>query len=175
MKKIKVMKTIEIRSINSTEFEIRGLLPTNSPSEYIYHKKRKILFKEEIKPLAFSTAIEKERPLLLINHDYSKELVVTKFQGKETVKGFEFIVIVKKDDISEEILLNIDEVKGLSFGFLVGIEHWKGRKRYIYSFEKLIEISILKGQEPCYSATEVIINSKDEQFKTIRDVKKGII
>lgn len=174
MKNIKVMKTVEIRSINSDEFEVRGLLPTNSPSEYIYHKKRRFLFKEEIKPLAFSMAVEKEKPLLLINHDYSKELIVTKFEGKETSRGFEFTAIVKKNEISEEILLNIGEIKGLSFGFYVGAEQWNGNHRLIYSFEKLKEISILKGLEPCYSASEVVIVPQKEQFETTKDVRQWL-
>lgn len=174
MKNIKVVQPLEIRTINDSKLEIKGLLPTNSPSQRIYDEKSDSYFTEVIKPLAFISAIEKEKPLLLINHDYSKKMKVISFAAKETKKGLEFTAIVRKDNISNELLIDKEKINGLSFGFIVGIDNWKGGYRYIYSFERLSEISVLKEAEPCYTATEVSVKYNKEQFETTEDVIRWV-
>lgn len=174
MKNIEVIRPVEIRKTSDSKINIRGLLPTKSPSEVMFSKKKDIYFKEIIMPYAFKKATDKKIPLLLINHDYSKQLDVLEFNAKETKKGFEFSAIVNMDNISEELLIKSDKIQSLSFGFRVGEDVWNGDYRLIYSFEELMEISILKGKRPCYSASEVVIKSKNEEFKTTEDIRRWL-
>lgn len=160
MNRIDVIKNIEIRSIGEgNRLEIKGLLPSNTLSETLFSPQKKILFRERIRTGAFASALKDGyTPKVLVNHKYDKELTAEFTTIKETRKGLEFTVVVDNDF---ELKEKLQEVKGLSFGFVVDVDMWSIREekniRDIFSFKELMEISILVGLEPAYSSTEVII------------------
>lgn len=172
LNRIKVIDNVEIRSLGGDKLEVKGLLPTNSLSEILYSKQKKVLFKEVIKTGAFSAALEKWTPKILVNHSY--ELLAEFTEIKETSKGLEFIAIITDDSNLKE---KQEEIKGLSFGFVVESDLWSNHKgeniREIFSFKEFIEISILVGMEPAYSSTTVVIvpEGAREQLSEVERMK----
>lgn len=145
---------VEIRVIGGNLF-IKGFLPTGILSHSMFDKKRREFFKERIKPQAFSNAMRKEQPKLLLQHDHSKELEVVSFTWREGQKGLSFEAEVKPN---EELINNLDATTGISFGFFINEEVWERENgeivRTIISFSKLIELSILHSKsEPAYPFT----------------------
>lgn len=160
MSKINVVKNIEIRSIEEgNRLEIKGLLPSNTLSEVLFHPKKKVFFREKILPKAFATAISENTPKILKNHNEELEFKSAEFvELKETQRGLEFTVVMENEHGLKE---SLKDVKGLSFGMIVNQDLWEdvnGKKiRSIFSFASLYEISILVGVESAYSSTEVVI------------------
>ena len=136
--------------IGKNNFFIRGLIPTESLSQFLYAKDKKSLYKEKIR--------SKSKPKLLINHDYSKELKCKKLSIYEDKQGLKFEAVVEYD---EELAENYSEIKSLSFGFVIGIDSWSkdgyNLIRTVHSFEELKEISILIGRKPAYEETRVTV------------------
>ena len=162
MSKINVINKCEIRTKENGDIVINGLLPTESYSEVMFNVKKRIFFKEIISRGAFDVILEKVTPKLIINHDYSKELILKSFEAKESAKGLEFeAVISSESEFIKEIQESMGEINGLSYGFVCGRDLWVNNNdrhiRRIHSFNDFMEISILIGKEPCYSATEVTI------------------
>lgn len=162
MSKINVFNNCEIRTSENGDLVINGLLPTESYSEVMFNVKKRIFFKEIISRGAFDVILEKVRPKLIINHDYDKELTLKNFKAKESTKGLEFEAIISTEgEFTKEVKENIGKINGLSYGFVCGVDRYisNGDRhiRRIYSFADLMEISILIGRQPCYSATEVTI------------------
>lgn len=156
---INVVRNIEVRSIEGDRLEIKGILPSNSLSEELFHPKKRIFFRERIMSGAFEYAIKDKQPRLLKNHNYDMEFTTVEFGViKETVRGLEFTATVEDEHNLKEDMKNIT---GLSFGFTVDEENWikKDNKnvRDIYRFKELTEISVLVGLQPAYRTTEVII------------------
>lgn len=162
MSKINVINKCEIRTKENGDLVITGLLPTESYSEVMFNINKRIFFKEVISKGAFDTILEKVTPKLIINHDYAKELILKKFEAKESTKGLEFEAIISSEsEFIKEIKENMGEINGLSYAFVCGKDVWlKNYDRHIrriHSFDDFMEISILIGRQPCYSATEVTI------------------
>lgn len=162
MSKINVINQCEIRTTENGDLIINGLLPTESYSEVMFNVKDRIFFKEIISKGAFDMILEKVTPKLIINHDYSKELILKSFEAKESAKGLEFEAVISSEgEFTKEIKENIGKINGLSYGFICGRDLWVNNKdrhiRRIHSFNDFMEISILIGKEPCYGATEVTI------------------
>lgn len=162
MSKINVINQCEIRTAENGDLVITGLLPTESYSEVMFNVNKRIFFKEIISRGAFDVILEKVRPKLIINHDYDKELILKSFEAKESAKGLEFEAVISSEgEFTKEIKENIGKINGLSYGFVCGKDVWiKNYDRHIrriHSFNDFMEISILIGKEPCYSATEVTI------------------
>ena len=80
MSKINVINKCEIRTKENGDIVINGLLPTESYSEVMFNVKKRIFFKEIISRGAFDVILEKVTPKLIINHDYSKELILKSFE-----------------------------------------------------------------------------------------------
>lgn len=162
MSKINVVNNYEIRTTENGDLIVKGFLPTESYSEVMFNVKKRIFFKEIISRGAFQEIISKVTPKLIINHDYAKELILKKFEAKESARGLEFEAVISAEgEFTKEIKENIGEINGLSYGFVCGKDVWiKNYDRHIrriHSFGDFMEISILIGKEPCYSATEVTI------------------
>lgn len=174
LNRIKVIDNVEIRSLGGNKLEVKGLLPTNSISEILYSKERKSFFREIIRPGAFTSALERGLPKILINHNYDFELFSEFKQIKETSKGLEFIAIVTDDFNLKE---KQKEIRGLSFGFVVESDLWSNNKveniREIFSFKKFTEISILYKLEAAYSSTTVVIvpEGAREQLSEVERMK----
>lgn len=163
---------VEIRVIGGNLF-IKGFLPTNILSHRMFHRKRRVFYKEKIKPQAFSNALKKEQPKLLLQHDHSKELKVVNFTWSEGQKGLLFEAEVK---VNEELIKNLDAITGISFGFFIDEEVWERESgeivRTVISFKKLIEISILHSQsEPAYPFTSIKIDG-DNKVLDANEVEK---
>lgn len=159
---INVVSNIEVRGIEGDRLEIKGILPSNSLSEELFHPKKRMFFRERIRAGAFDNAIKDKQPKLLKNHNYDMEFTTVKFAViKETVRGLEFKVTVEDEFNLKDDIKNIT---GLSFGFIVDEDKWIKKNneniRDIYRFKELMEISVLVGLQPAYSATEVIIMPK---------------
>ena len=162
MSKINVINQCEIRTTENGDLIINGLLPTESYSEVMFNVKDRIFFKEIISRGAFDMILEKVTPRLIINHNYDKELILKSFKAKENTKGLEFEAVISAEgEFINEIKDNIGKINGLSYGFVCGVDRYVSNGdrhiRRIYSFADLMEISILIGRQPCYSATEVTI------------------
>lgn len=162
MSKINVINKCEIRTAENGDLIVNGLLPTESYSEVMFNVKKRIFFKEVISKGAFAMILEKVTPLLIINHNYDKELILKSFKAKENTKGLEFEAVISAEgEFINEIKDNIGKINGLSYGFVCGVDRYVSNGdrhiRRIYSFADLMEISILIGRQPCYSATEVTI------------------
>lgn len=178
MSKINVVNQCEIRTAENGDLIVKGLLPTESYSEMMFNPAKKTFFKEVISRSAFDTILKKTTPKLIINHDYNKELVLKSFEAKESTKGLEFEAVVSAEsEFAEEIKENIGKINGLSYGFICGRDLWISNKdnhiRRIISFADFMEISILIGKLPCYSATEVTIvpEGAREQLTEIEQYK----
>lgn len=176
MSKINVVNNCEIRTAENGDLIVTGLLPTDSYSEVMFNPTKRIFFKEVISKDAFQEIVSKVTPKLIINHDYDKNLDLKSFKAKESTKGLEFeAVVLAESKFAEEIKDNIGKINGLSFGFVCGVDRWisNGDKyiRRIYSFSDFMEISILIGRQPCYSATEVTIVPEGEQLSEIEQYK----
>ena len=168
MSKINVINQCEIRTAENGDLIVTGILPTDSYSEVMFNPTKRIFFKEVISKGAFDRILEKAIPKLIINHNDSKTLDLKSFQAKESVKGLEFEAVVSAEsEFAEEIKDNIGKINGLSFGFVCGVDRWisngNNHIRRVYSFADLMEISILIGRQPCYSATEVTIVPKGDR------------
>lgn len=178
MSKINVINKCEIRTKENGDIVVKGLLPTESYSEVMFNVNKRIFFKEVISKGAFDMILEKVTPKLIINHDYSKELILKSFKAKESTQGLEFeSVISSESEFIKEIKDNIGKINGLSYGFVCGRDVWiKNYDRHIrriHSFADFMEISILIGKEPCYSATEVTIfpTGAKEQLSELEQYK----
>lgn len=126
---------------------------------------------------AFLSAFRGESiPKLLRNHNYKEEFKADFKQLEETTKGLEFTAIVENQYGLKE---GLQEVKGLSFGFIVAErgDIWSkvdGENiRDIFNFEKFLEISILQNREPAYPSTKIIIvpEGAREQLNEIEKYK----
>lgn len=171
---------IEIRVSNGGEsLIISGFIPTNKLSHTMYNKDKEKFFRERISSKAFSNAINKKKPKLLLDHDYNKNLDIISFKWNETERGLRF-----EAEVNSEVLLieAIDKncINGLSFGFIIGEQSWKVNNnefiREVISFKELIEISIRTGNNsPAYPDTvafvadskNVIISREIQHLKQI--------
>lgn len=178
MSKINVINKCEIRTKENGDIVVKGLLPTESYSEVMFNVNKRIFFKEIISRGAFDVILEKVTPKLIINHDYDKELILKSFKAKESAKGLEFEAIISTEgEFTKEVKENIGKINGLSYGFVCGVDRYisNGDRhiRRIYSFADFMEISILIGKEPCYSATEVTIfpTGAKEQLSELEQYK----
>ncbi|WP_058230433.1 HK97 family phage prohead protease [Clostridium butyricum] len=169
---------IEIRLLNGGKsLIISGFIPTNKLSHAMYSKDKASFFRESIRSQAFSNAINKKKPKLLLDHDDNKRLEIINFKWFETKSGLKFEAEVN----SEKLLIEaIDKncVNGLSFGFIIGEQSWSIINnewiREVISFKELMEISILTGKNsPAYPDTtdfvadskKAIISKKVQQLK----------
>lgn len=144
--------------IGKDNFFIRGLIPTESLSQFLYDKDKKSLYKEKVRRGAFAFSTSKSKPKLLINQDYSKELKCKKLSIYEDKQELKFEAVVEYD---EELAANYSEINSLSFGFVIGIDSWSkdgyNLIRTVHSFKELKEISILIGRKPAYEETRVTV------------------
>lgn len=71
---------IELRLSNGGKLLIiSGFIPTNTLSHAMYSKEKERFFRERINNQAFSNAINKKKPKLLLDHDYNKRLEIISF------------------------------------------------------------------------------------------------
>lgn len=175
-------KNLEIRSYMGM-LVVRGLLPTNSLSLRLFHKKEKKIFRELIEPGAFDKALNQCQPAILLNHDHTKREKVISFKGSEVKRiGYQFEAqIVPSKELQKAV--EYGNINGLSFGFKCGEQCWNKVKgtniRTIKSFESILEISILSGKNnlPAYPSTKVIFgNNKGElDAQEIKSMKKTVV
>lgn len=170
---------IEIRVAEEGKLFFKAFLPTEKLSHFIYHKERKIFFKEKVSSGAYSKAIDKKNLKILLQHDYSKELVVEDMDIFETVEGLSIeATIVPNMELIEAIAG--DKVNGVSYGFVVEndvFEMVRGEWiRSILSFNKIMEVSILHSkQEPCYPSASAILSDDrvmiaKEEIQAMKDI-----
>lgn len=171
---------IEIRVLEKGSILVKGVLPTNTLSGELYSKERKVFFREIIKEGCFdSILLRQQAPKILLNHKSDREQKLIKFQGKETKKGLIFQAEILP---SGELIKNIDNIKGLSFGFVKKSDSWSLKNgswiRTILEFEALYEISILYNYVPAYPSTVLIAEDeeslKKEEIKSMRKVIKQL-
>lgn len=168
---------IEIRVLEKGSILVKGVLPTNTPSEVLYSKERKVFFREIIKNGCFDSILSKKKdPRIFLNHKADTEQKLLKFKGKETESGLIFYAEIQP---TEELIKNIGSIKGLSFGFVKKSDSWSLKNgswiRIILEFEDLYEISILYNCVPAYPS-KVLIAEDEEGLKKeeIKDMRKAI-
>lgn len=170
---------IEVRVLEKGSILVKGVLPTNTPSGELYSKERKAFFREIIKDGCFDSVLSKQQVpqiKILLNHKSDSEQKVVKFQGKENKKGLVFQAEIEPSD---ELIRNIDKVRGLSFGFVKKLDSWSMGKdgwiRTILEFEDLYEISILYNCVPAYPSAVVIAEDEEGLKKEeIKGMRKAI-
>lgn len=170
---------IEIRVAEGGKLFLKAFLPTEKLSHNIYHKEKRIFFKEKVSSGAYSKAIDINNLKILLQHDYSKELVVEDMDIFETVDGLSIEATIEP---SMELIEAIagDKVNGVSYGFLVENDKFEMARgewtRTILSFRKIMEVSILHSkQEPCYPLASAILSDDrvtiaKEEVQAMKDI-----
>lgn len=166
----------EIRILENGDLLIKGFLPTNELSEVLFSKERRSFFKERIISGAFKDVLDEQKksPLLLINHNYDKNLKVRDFTYYEDKRGLNFTYTIEP---TEELISNLSKITSLSFGFVCKSDYWVEVKnqdknynyvRVITSFDHIKEISILLDVEPAYAKTRVYCGSNKKEIDEIQ-------
>lgn len=170
---------LEIRQ-NGLGFIIEGLIPVLSKSDELYSKEKQIFFKEVIAPQAFKNYLStfgNNNIKLLIDHNKKNSIARRWTRFEETEKGLEFTA--KIYPTPEQKMLLLQNLKGLSFGFIAGINNFvkdateTQTLRILESFLEFSEISIIITKTPAYSKTSVAINATDAEAE--RQILKNII
>lgn len=85
----------------------------------MYSEDKKRFFRERIRSQAFSNAINKNKPKLLLDHDNNTRLEIISFNWFETNSGLRFEVEVNSEELLAEAI-DKNCINGLSFGFIIG-------------------------------------------------------
>lgn len=152
---------LEVRKSEEGEGKIAGYAAVfNSLSEDLGG------FKEQIKPGAFRSAIEKSDTVALFNHD-SNIVLGRKSAGtlelKEDKKGLWMEITPPDTQAARDLMTSIErgDIKQQSFGFIVDSDSWETREgqeiRTIESVSELLDVSPVTY--PAYPDTSVALRS----------------
>lgn len=171
---------IEVRVSDGGKLFLKAFLPTEKLSHNIYHKEKKVFFKEKVSRGSFSKSIDKENLKILLQHDYSKEMKSECIEAYETEEGLCIEATIYPNMELLEAIVE-ERITGVIYGFVCSRDRFdivNGQYiRTILEFDKIMEISILHSScEPCYPlATAIVTGDKTEIAKEeIKTMKKLI-
>lgn len=129
-------------------------------------------FSETIAPGAFDTSLSEGRDILaLVDHDRTKVLGRTKagtLRLSSDTRGLKFEIDLPNTTVANDVLANVRNMGGCSFGFSVDKEDWQGERRTLQSVT-LHEVSVVSAW-PAYDGTSVSARARQQRTAAQRRI-----
>lgn len=162
---------MEIRKLEDNTLNLEGYINVTERNSEVLTDNKGSKFIEQTKKGIFTRALKKNKPVALLNHDWSKQIGIygDNLSLVEDSIGLKYSLNVRDKDAIEYI--DNHGVNGCSFGFSVNkdsrTEGKDGVELRTLEDINLYEISILSGKKPAYSGSSVYIRELDGESKEI--------
>lgn len=129
-------------------------------------------FTETIAPGAFAASLADGHDILaLVDHQRDKVLARTRagtLRLSEDSKGLRFEIEMPSTTVANDVLANVRNLGGMSFGFSVDKESWSGDKRTLQAVS-LAEVSVVSAW-PAYDGTSVSARARQQRTSAQRRI-----